>query len=312
MLRALLADLGRLPDLEVVATLDPRLAGSGRVPGTRPRLRLVPVPPGCHGAVFRSLVAEADAAWIVAPETGGRLASLTALVEARGTPVIGCSSAAVRLAGDKLALHHHLANAGVPVPRTWPARDSARDGEPFPLVLKPVTGAGCAGVRPLRDRREAAKALGRLRPESGNWLLQELVPGVHASASLLCVSGSAFPLSLNGQRIEGRRSWRYRGGWLPLRHDLAGAALQTARRACEAVRGLRGYVGVDLVLTPRGPVVIELNPRLTTAYVGLRAATELNVAAAAWAAAERGILPGTPPRLRPVRFTAAGRVRPAA
>jgi predicted ATP-grasp superfamily ATP-dependent carboligase len=47
------------------------------------------------------------------------------------------------------------------------------------------------------------------------------------------------------------------------------------------VPGLRGYVGIDLVWHPqRGPVLIEINPRVTMAYVGLSAALDRNLAAA--------------------------------
>jgi predicted ATP-grasp superfamily ATP-dependent carboligase len=42
---------------------------------------------------------------------------------------------------------------------------------------------------------------------------------------------------------------------------------------------LWGYVGVDLVLTGDGPVVLEINPRLTTSYCALRPALGLNTAA---------------------------------
>jgi predicted ATP-grasp superfamily ATP-dependent carboligase len=47
-----------------------------------------------------------------------------------------------------------------------------------------------------------------------------------------------------------------------------------------AVPGLRGFVGIDLVWHARlGPVAIEINPRLTCAYVGLSAALGRNLAA---------------------------------
>jgi predicted ATP-grasp superfamily ATP-dependent carboligase len=51
-----------------------------------------------------------------------------------------------------------------------------------------------------------------------------------------------------------------------------------------------GYLGVDLILgrDPRGSrdFVIELNPRVTTSYVGLRVACETNLAAAMLRVAE--------------------------
>jgi predicted ATP-grasp superfamily ATP-dependent carboligase len=51
-----------------------------------------------------------------------------------------------------------------------------------------------------------------------------------------------------------------------------------------------GYVGIDMVLTDRDAVVIEVNPRVTTSYVGLRKVLRPNPAALMLEAA-RGNLP---------------------
>ena len=55
-----------------------------------------------------------------------------------------------------------------------------------------------------------------------------------------------------------------------------------ADRALAAMPPALGYVGVDLVLGKAGDGLedycIEINPRLTTSYVGLRAATDDNLA----------------------------------
>jgi predicted ATP-grasp superfamily ATP-dependent carboligase len=71
-------------------------------------------------------------------------------------------------------------------------------------------------------------------------------------------------------------------------------------------------VGVDLVLTSADAVVIEVNPRLTTAYLGVRSAINRrsgsgNIAEMAIDACE-GKLPARPRIARHVRFTSAGRV----
>jgi predicted ATP-grasp superfamily ATP-dependent carboligase len=59
-------------------------------------------------------------------------------------------------------------------------------------------------------------------------------------------------------------------------------AQKLALRAIAPVDGISGYVGVDLVLGDppdgSGDVAIEINPRLTTSYVGLRALAEFNLA----------------------------------
>src|SRR5207237_10692235 len=75
--------------------------------------------------------------------------------------------------------------------------------------------------------------------------------------------------------------FRYLGGRLPLPPELARRAADVARRAVDAVAGLAGYVGVDVVLGDAADgsrdCVIEINPRLTTSYVGLRTMTDGNL-----------------------------------
>jgi hypothetical protein len=56
-----------------------------------------------------------------------------------------------------------------------------------------------------------------------------------------------------------------------------------ARAAIDVVPGLLGYVGVDVLLGDDGQDwVIEINPRLTTSYVGLRALAASNLCEALW------------------------------
>jgi predicted ATP-grasp superfamily ATP-dependent carboligase len=89
-------------------------------------------------------------------------------------------------------------------------------------------------------------------------------------------------------------------------------ACQLARRAFEALPATRGCVGLDLVLgdDPAGSqdVVIEVNPRLTTSYLGLRQATTVNLAAAMLAIQQGG---RSPLFFQPntVEFEADGRTR---
>ena len=67
--------------------------------------------------------------------------------------------------------------------------------------------------------------------------------------------------------------------------------------------GLSGYVGVDVVLGNDGrDWAIEINPRLTTSYVGLRALAGFNLAEAMLAVARVACSP---------RSCSPGRSRPA-
>jgi predicted ATP-grasp superfamily ATP-dependent carboligase len=62
-----------------------------------------------------------------------------------------------------------------------------------------------------------------------------------------------------------------------------------ARAVARALPGLWGYAGVDFVRGADGPVVVEINPRLTTSYCGLRRALGSNVAAWVLALTQRGL-----------------------
>ena len=93
-------------------------------------------------------------------------------------------------------------------------------------------------------------------------------------------------------------------------------AIRLARRAIGAVPGLAGFVGVDLILGRECgcPIdtVVEINPRLTTSYVGLRALARENLAER-WLEAMLG-QPVGPIGWREgeVRFSASGEVHEGA
>lgn len=137
--------------------------------------------------------------------------------------------------------------------------------------------------------------------------MQRYIPGQAVSVSLLADGRRAVPLAVNVQRVTVASAFSYRGGSTPFEHPLAAAATDAATRTCAAIPGLRGYVGVDLVLTDAGPVVIEVNPRLTMAYLGVRAVLDDNLAALALDACHGKLPAGLVPRRR-ARFSAAGHV----
>ncbi|GFP26026.1 tyramine---L-glutamate ligase, partial [Candidatus Hakubella thermalkaliphila] len=109
--------------------------------------------------------------------------------------------------------------------------------------------------------------------------------------SLLCDGREVLPLSLNHQEMKIGLQLQYLGGTVPLEHPLAERAFGHARRACSLIPGLRGYVGMDFVLTDKEAFLVEINPRLTTSYLALRRLTNLNLAGAILGAVCLGRLP---------------------
>jgi predicted ATP-grasp superfamily ATP-dependent carboligase len=270
MVRALLADLQRVPDLWITTSRDPRLP---RLSGVR---AIAPAPGEDALALYSRGVGAADAAWPVAPETNGVLERLARTTLALGERLLGCRPDAVRVAASKRATALALRAAGVPTVPTFGAGDRL---EPLPgaWVVKPDDGVGCDGAVLVADWRAAAD---RLAQGFGTLVAQPWIDGQALSLSLLCRDGDARLLCGNLQHIRIVHTRpvleAITVNAIP---DGEGTLAQLGRRIASVIPGLWGYVGVDLVLADAGPIVLEINPRLTTSYCGLRDALGINPAA---------------------------------
>lgn len=291
MLRAVLVDFVRLGH-RVCTILDRRLGGVARLP------RGCQVVPAESERTYRALVRNSDAVLVIAPETEGVLARLTAEAERAGRLVLGSTSRAVRIAGHKAKTGRVLRRLGIPTPSTWTVRTSrdllqlARRLH-YPVVCKPMDGVGCEGVFVARTPDGLLRAGRELGRDGRKFLVQTYIEGVHASVALLGDGQHAIPLCLNAQWIRGSRRLVYGGGTTPMEHPVAGRAMAYAARIVQGIEGLRGFFGVDLVLTEDEAFVIEVNPRITTAYLGIRRVFCGNLAEAILEASQ-GRLPTRP------------------
>ena len=169
----------------------------------------------------------------------------------------------------------------IPVVPTVRAVDVARDGVPESSdgwVVKPDDGAGAEATRLFRRDDDLLRWLAAA-PDTGNLVVQPYLPGEAASLSMLCQQGRGWLLSCNRQDVVIEDdAFRFRGcivGGLEQRRPIYA---RVAAAVAAAIPDLWGYVGIDLADSDSGPVVLEVNPRLTTSYVGLRAAIGVNPA----------------------------------
>lgn len=145
-------------------------------------------------------------------------------------------------------------------------------------MIKPDDGAGCQNTR-LFENRDLALRWARAHPADG-FVMQRFIAGPVCSLSLLCGDAGTALLSCNRQRIAVRDGeFQFVEVEVNAIGDRREEFTEMANRIAAAIPGLWGYVGVDFVLTERGAVVLEINPRLTASYVGLSAALNSNVAA---------------------------------
>lgn len=272
MLAALCADLRALPDVELLTFDD----GAGQPFERR----------------FAEYVQAADAVWPLAPVGNGILERLSRDVLRHGRILLGSAPDAVRIAASKQSTFAALARVGVPTVATFGAAATlpASGGA---WVAKPDDGAGCVDTRLFPDSgaAQAAAVLAATGARGRTFVLQPFMAGRVGSLSLLCHAGTARVLGCNDQRMAVHdNQFRFLGATV---NGLAGMAPQLeglAQAVAAALPGLWGYAGVDFILAAGGALVLDVNPRLTISYAGLRASTRANPAEAVLA-----LLQGTSP-----------------
>jgi predicted ATP-grasp superfamily ATP-dependent carboligase len=265
MLAAAVEDFRRVPGVEVRTLLDADL----RVRADWPDVAVTWVTAD-EPSAFRAVAGDADYAMVIAPEFEGILETRCRWAADAGATLLGPSPAAVALTADKLELARHFQKCGVPTPNTEPAGDLLLENYPQPFVLKHRFGAGSQDLLICTDAATAADVSCEVAG-IGDLILQPLVTGLAASVAFLVGPKRTHALPPAEQFVPLSGNFRYLGGQVPLPAPLAERAVRIARRAIDSVEGLAGYVGVDVVLGETEDWVIEINPRLTTSYVGLRA-----------------------------------------
>jgi predicted ATP-grasp superfamily ATP-dependent carboligase len=355
MVTALVADLVRVPEVEVTVLVQDALAEEFASLWP-PQVRVLSVSNAfASEATMRAEAPGHDFTIAIAPETDDCLFRTACMIRDCGGRLLGPGPETIRLTSDKHALAEHLRTAGVAAPEGLLLAAGTRlpslSGPPFEkrlpqcglLVWKPLDGCGSQGLRlvptttiqhesgmpidvlPRNDAFPLPCALGEgawITPVAGR--LERYLPGFACSVTVLCGPAGNLALPACAQVIEhefettctelindsseNSGGWRYCGGWLPLPPELAERARGLAMRAVATLPDLLGFVGVDLVLgeqsetqkpshlveqglkIPTGSLtdpkakcrdtVIEINPRFTTSYVGLRKAAKSNLAAA--------------------------------
>lgn len=272
MLSAIAADLCEVA--EVVVPLDARFRSLQL--GNAMTVSVAP-----EGSLWQQWIEAAttcDAALIVAPESDGVLAKAVAMLRAAGVDVIAGSGDFLRVASDKLLTAKNLIAAGVGHPIYLSPLDP-RFAEELKqhdrFVVKPRDGCGTQEIQKFDSLDEAKASL------QDHLLLQAWMPGRAISIALVASGTQQTFLPAVSQRLC-ETTCEYAGGQGPLDDDAQRRATALAVRAIEAMPPtVRGFVGLDLLLgnRPSEDCVIEINPRLTTSYVGLRRMIHGNIAA---------------------------------
>lgn len=284
---ALLKDLNELGQYDIVSMHDSRL------PPAEMALKSMLVSGDSFKSIFRQTIQEVDFVWLIAPETGGTLLELSEICyeaeQAENGPVfIGSGYDTMLIGTSKTLCFEALRDARINTLPVHAAEDlllpdyyqKLISQEPLSWVAKPEDGAGCEGIRLFSSLQLLRDWLSEDEAHL-DYLAQPYQSGISASMSLLCRNGKAYVLSCNQQHVVcENQQFKLTGitvnGMTAYRRGFETIARKIAQMLPDAL----GYIGVDMIVNPQSHriEVLEINPRLTTSYVGLRQALNTNPA----------------------------------
>jgi len=275
---ALLADLIELDGYEIVTTHDARLAAS---PLVKSSLQV----DSSFEDSFKRMLTQVDLVWLIAPESNGTLLKLSEMCYESDVIYLGCEFDSTLIGTSKSLAYEALDEAKIFTIPTIAGDDFVQDTD-FTVakslqalshsrwVAKPEDGAGCDGIKVFDDLQKLMTWL-KQGDRYLNYIIQPYQQGIAASLSMLCRAGKGWLLSCNKQHISLNSDMFNLTGITVNGMQAYWQRFETlARKIAKMLPDAAGYIGVDVIVDVESDkiYVVEINPRLTSSYVGLREA----------------------------------------
>lgn len=184
--------------------------------------------------------------------------------------------AVARQARDKWKTREILSESGLPVPEYQYVFDLqealiAARTIGYPVVVKPKDGTGSLYVRCIHNDAEMTEYFSELqsvhhygrsiRREKG-FLVEAFVKGPLVSAETVTYEGTTQVVGITERDVTGYPYFVEIGSLFPAVLPQVHAVETAARKVLEALDIQFGICHIEMVVNEKGPVVIEVNPRL--------------------------------------------------
>ncbi len=289
MLEALLDNLRSCAehgnDIAVVVMLDSRVKGSINTAGFD---TVIIKPENNSHEEFARIALQCDAVWPIAPEFDGILQSLCQIAELLGKRLLTSPACAVAVTGNKFNTYQHLKQHHIATVPTrmftsdcqYLAQELVESSSANPVnkagqwLVKPIDGVGCSESYILIDRQDFEQ----MHSRTGHYIIQPHMHGKKTSLSCLFKEGIGWLLCANLQQFNIINQQYHLSKIIVNYYSDISVYQDFVDNIAHALPELWGYAGIDLIETPEQILVLEINPRLTTSFVGIYAALGTNVA----------------------------------
>lgn len=252
---------------------------------------------------FKKMIRSSKYCFIIAPESSNILYNLTKVAKKYCQEILSIDLKGISLASSKLKTNTYFTSYDLKTPKTWliPKKNNALDEgfivEKFralhsPIVIKPLEGVGAESIFYLQTRKDIFDFFqGSINEIDTNrkYILQKFIPGEDLSVSIIgqskdkdILTPDFSLLSINSQKIilkDKEKGSEYFGGETPIKNY--NKRLFSIEKLISPIdlSDFVGYYGIDFIRTRKNEIYfLEINPRLTTSYIGIRNILSINPA----------------------------------
>lgn len=176
----------------------------------------------------------------------------------------------IALCRNKQALRDRLQKMGIKTPEHYllPAKltDTYKN---YPYIVKPNSGTGSMGVLIAHDFAELKQCHACLKPQHSEILIEEFLLGPLISNEVFVSEGKVLDLGLTSRVLSDFPYFVEEGYSFPM--DIGpnkDEVFQTSKQILEKLGYQHGPVHIEYILTAKGPVLVEINPRLAGGPIG--------------------------------------------
>lgn len=244
---------------------------------------------------FENCVKNTDYSFIIAPESDNILFNLSKIVKKHHKILLSTNIEGIKIGSSKMKTHSFFQKNKLLTPKTYliPFKQRKLDLEFIvqkfddlkkPIIIKPEDGVGAESIYLFETSKQIKNFFHRFHSKieiNRNYILQEYISGKDLSISLINKAGSLnrksknpLLLSINSQYVNIKNSnynSEYFGGYTPVKEYQRNFVELTKILKNVDFSSFSGYFGIDLIKSEDlNFYFIEINPRLTTSYIGIR------------------------------------------
>ena len=225
-----------------------------------------------HKEVFNiSLLKKYDYILPIAPEIDLNLFHYAKFLEKNKLNFILSDSKTINLLSDKFLFYKACKRNNIPTIKTNLLTYKLKQNNKIHLV-KDRYGAGCSYIKIIKKSND-------VKDNNFDKIVQPYINGEHYSLCLFFNKNYYNLLTVNKQKLDinTNNMIKLTNLHVNVPHTFHPKINSLIFLIMKSFPGLRGYVGIDIIIQRDKILVVEINPRITTSFIGMYEAIGVNI-----------------------------------